>query len=177
MHVRRAVTVRRPVEEVYRYWRDFQNLPGFMDHLHAVHATIEKRSRWVAVTPTGAIVEWDVELVADVPNERIAWQSAEDADVSCTGDVHFRTAPGGRGTEVEVELSYDAPPGGKIGRLVAKLFGKDPGQQVERDLRRFKQVLETGEVLVSDATLAAKGAAQRPAQPREQARQLEPALR
>jgi len=177
MHARKAVTVRRPVEEVYRYWRDFQNLPGFMDHLRSIHATFEKRYHWVAVAPNGDRAEWDVELVEDVPNERIAWQSVEGADVNCSGTVHFRTAPGGRGTEVEVELRYDAPAGGKIGRTVARLFGKDPGQQVEQDLRRFKQVLETGEVIVSDATMTAKGAAQRPAQPAGQTRQLEPALR
>ncbi len=98
-------------------------------------------------------MEWDAETTEDRPNERIAWRSVEGADVSNAGAVRFVRAPGGRGTEIHVEMRYD-PPAGTLGRLVAKLFGEEPSQRVEGDLRRFKQVMEIGEVVRSDASLA-----------------------
>jgi uncharacterized membrane protein len=176
MHVRKASTINRRPEEVYRYWRDFQNLPRFMSYLEAVQVTGERRSHWRTSAPAGTTVEWDAEMVEDRLGELIAWQSLEGADVPNSGQVHFRPAPGGRGTEVDVELQFD-PPAGKLGRAVAKLFGKDPGQQVATDLRRFKQILETGEVVVSDATIEGAHLAQRPAQPPEEAPRLAAAMR
>jgi uncharacterized membrane protein len=176
VQVTKAITVRRPIDEVYAFWRDFQNLPRFMSHLEAVQVMGEGRSHWRAKAPAGATVEWDAEMIEDRPNELIAWRSLEGADVPNSGSVRFRPAPGEQGTEVEVELQYDAP-GGKLGRLVARLFGEEPSQQVAGDLRRFKQVLETGEIVRSDANLGDAGLAQRPAQPREDARPLEPAVR
>jgi uncharacterized membrane protein len=176
MHVKKAITVNRPLEEVYAFWHDFQNLPRFMSHIAVVGVLADRLTRWQTVAQDGTVIEWDVEMIEARPRELIAWQSAEGADVPNSGEVHFRPAPGGRGTEVEVEVRYDVP-AGKLGRMVARLLGKDPGQQVASDLRRFKQVLETGEVILSDATVVGDRLAQRPAQPPEQAPQLAAAVR
>jgi uncharacterized membrane protein len=151
VHVRRAITVNRSVEDVYRFWRDFTNLPRFMAHLESVQVQ-DNRSRWRAKAPAGTSVEWEAELVVDVPNERIAWQSLPGTFVPNHGSVRFVAAPGDRGTEVHVELRYE-PPGGAIGAAIAKLFGENPEQQIKGDLRRFKQVLEAGEVVHSDASV------------------------
>ncbi len=151
IHVTRGITVNRPIEEVYGFWHDFENLPRFMRHLESVRTMGDGRSHWKTKGPAGTSVEWDAVTTEDLPNESIAWRSIEGSGVSNRGMVRFRRAPGGRGTEVRVELTYD-PPGGKVGSLVAKLFGEEPGQQVRDDLYAFKQVMETGEVLVSDAT-------------------------
>jgi uncharacterized membrane protein len=174
--VKETITVRRPPEEVYRFWRDLENLPRFMRHLEAVQVTGERRSHWKAEAPAGRTVEWDAEIVEDRPNELIAWRSLEGADVRNSGRVRFRPAPGGQGTEVQVELRYD-PPGGTPGKTVATLFGKEPGQEVHGDLRRLKQVLEAGEVIISDATIEGSRLPQRPAQPPESARQYATAPR
>ena len=146
------MTINRSPEEIYHFWRDFQNLPRFMDHLESVDVLDERRSHWRAKAPAGKTVEWDAEIIEDRPNELIAWRSLENADVPNTGSVRFVPAPGGRGTEVHVELKYD-PPGGAVGVAIAKLFGEEPNQQVATDLRRFKQVMETGEVVQSDASI------------------------
>lgn len=152
VHVREATTVNRPREEVYRFWRDFGNLPRFMDHLESVEVLDDVRSRWKAKAPAGARVEWDAEIVEDRENELISWRSLQHADVSNSGSVRFVPAPGNRGTEVHVELRYQ-PPGGNLGAIVAKLFGEEPSQQVKGDLRRFKQVMEVGEVVHSEASI------------------------
>lgn len=148
----RVITINRSPEEVYQFWRDFQNLPRFMSHLESVHVIDEKRSRWVAKAPAGTSVEWDAEIIEDRPNQLIAWRSLEGADVDNAGTVSFNPAPGGRGTEVSVELEYN-PPGGALGAGIAKLFGEAPEQQIKGDLYRFKQVMETGEVVHSDASI------------------------
>ncbi len=153
IRVRKSITVNRPADEVYGFWRNFENLPRFMHHLESVQVTGAGRSHWKAKAPAGTSVEWDAETTEDRPNELIAWRSVEGADVSNAGEVRFVPAPGGRGTEIHVDLRYD-PPAGKLGALVAKLFGEEPNQQVDGDLRRFKQVLEIGEVLYSDASIA-----------------------
>jgi uncharacterized membrane protein len=161
IHTRRAITVGRPVEEVYGFWRDFQNLPRFMRHLESVTVTGDRRSHWKAKAPAGTSVEWDAETTDDRPNELIAWRSLPGSDVYNAGTVRFRPAPGGRGTEVRVDMEYD-PPLGKLGSKVAMLWREEPGQQVEDDLRHFKQVMETGEIVISDAT---KQRGPHPAQP------------
>ena len=145
IHVTRVITVNRPIEQVYAFWRNFENLPRFMAHLQSV-AVQDGRSHWKTRAPAGVTVEWDAMIVDDQPNRAIVWATTEEADVDHTGSVTFTPAPGGRGTEVRVELAYQ-PPGGRIGVAIAKLFGEEPGQQIEGDLRRFKQVLETGEVM------------------------------
>ena len=175
MHVRKAITVNRPVTEVFGFWQDFENLPRFMSHLQSVQTTGAGRSHWKTEGPAGQTVEWDAEVIETRPNETIAWRSLPGADVDNSGAVHFRAAPGDRGTEVVVDLHFDAP-GGSVGRLMAKLMGKDPSQQVGGDLRRFKQVLETGEVILSDAS-AGNGPMPHPAQPPKQPRQFATAAR
>lgn len=142
--VDRCVTINRPVDEVYRFWRNFENLPRFMHHLLSVTVFDERRSHWVARAPAGRTVEWDAEIVEEVVNERIAWRAVDNADVEHTGSVTFSSAPGDRGTEVRVMLHY-APPAGRLGTVLAKVFGEAPAQQIARDLRTFKQVMEAGE--------------------------------
>jgi uncharacterized membrane protein len=163
IRVRKSVTVNRPAEEVYAFWRNLENLPRFMKNLESVQVSGGNRSHWKAKAPAGTSVEWDAVTIEDRPNELIAWRSVEGADVPNVGVVRFVRAPGGRGTEIHVELRYD-PPAGKLGSLVAKLFGDEPGQQVDGDLRRLKQVLEIGEVVYSDASIAS---GLRPAHPPE----------
>jgi uncharacterized membrane protein len=161
VHVRKSITINRSPAELYGFWRDLSRLPTIMRHLESVTDLGDGRSRWKAKAPAGASVEWEAEIVEDQPNELIAWQSVEGADVPNAGSVRFVPAPGGRGTEVHVELRYD-PPGGKLGSAIAKLFGEEPGQQVDGDLRRFKQVIETGEVVLSDASIRKGPNAARP---------------
>jgi uncharacterized membrane protein len=151
--VRAAITIGQPIEVVYTFWRALENLPRFMNNLDEVTEIDERRSRWTAKAPAGTTVQWMAEIVNDRLNELIEWRSLPDSDVYNEGSVRFRRAPGDRGTEVHVELQW-APPGGKIGATVAKLFGQDPGQQLEKDLRHLKQVLETGEIVHSDASIA-----------------------
>jgi uncharacterized membrane protein len=143
--VRRSVSVNRPVGELYAFWRDFENLPRFMHHLESVTRNGPQRSHWVARAPAGRRVAWDAEIVEERPNELIVWRSLEDADVRNAGAVEFEQGPAGRGTTIRVSLSY-APPGGKLAAVIAKLFGEEPGQQIQDDLRRLKQLMEAGEV-------------------------------
>ena len=165
IHAKGTCVVNRPLEEVYNFWRNFQNLPRFMRHLESVEDLGDGRSHWVAKGPAGMNVEWDATIVADVPGEVITWRSLENSDVDNAGAVRFEQAAGRRGTIVRVNLEYN-PVGGVIGATVAKLFGEEPSQQLDEDLRRFKQVLEVGEVVVSDATLLGTGYfEQRPARP------------
>lgn len=164
MNLVQAVTINRSAAELYNYWHDFQNLPRFMNHLEEVQATGPGRSHWRAKAPAGKTVEWDAEIIEDHPGEYIAWRSLEGADVPNAGAVRFLPAATGRGTVVQVELRYD-PPGGPVGSAVAKLFGEEPTRQVWEDLHRFKQVMETGEVVRSDAALEGMGSSQRPGQP------------
>jgi uncharacterized membrane protein len=144
IRVDQSTTINRPRQEVFAFWRNFENLPRFMDHLESVRVLDEGRSRWVAKGPAGTRVEWDAEIEDEVPNELIAWRSLEGADVDHAGSVRF-TPGSGDITEVRVVLRYD-PPAGKAGAAVARLFGEDPERQGAEDLRRLKQVLEAAEV-------------------------------
>lgn len=164
LHLSKAITVRRPPQEVYAFWRDFRNFPNFMSHLESVAVLDERRSHWTARGPAARLVEWDAEITEDQPGQVLAWRSLEGADVQNSGRVRFVPAPGERGTEVHVEIEY-APPGGGLGSTVARLFGQEPHQQVQADLRKFKQVMETGEVIRSAATLGGTQLFQRAAQP------------
>jgi uncharacterized membrane protein len=162
--VNKSIVVNAEPSELYEFWHDFENLPRFMRHLDSVKVAGE-RSHWVAKGPAGSTVEWDAIVTEDRPNELIAWRSLEGSEVQNSGSVRFERAPGGRGTVVHVEIDY-SPPGGAVGALVAKLFGEEPDGQLQTDLRRFKQVIETGEVVISDGTLLGEGySEQRPAQP------------
>jgi uncharacterized membrane protein len=148
IRVEEVTTINRPIEDVYRFWRRLENLPRFMKHLESVEVIDDRHSRWRAKGLAGKIVEWEAEIVQDVRDEWIAWRTIK-GDVPNSGSVRFRRAPGARGTEVRVQMQY-SPPAGRIGRSVAALFGQSPEQQVHEDLHRFKQLLETGEVSVSD---------------------------
>ncbi|TYP89973.1 SRPBCC family protein [Blastococcus xanthinilyticus] len=164
-----ATTVNRPPQEVYARWHDFTRLPEFMAHVREVRPAGIGRWHWVAEAPGRRTVQWSAEVVEETPGERIRWRSLPGADVENAGVVEFRPAPGDQGTEVRVRLAY-AQPGGKAGKAVAKLFGEAPEQQVRDDLARFKQILETGQVVRSEGTpegpLARRMAKQQPAAPR-----------
>ena len=147
--VTRSITINRPADELYRYWRNFENLPNFMLHLKDVRVLDDRRSRWTAKAPAGTTVEWEGEITEDPPDLLSAWSSLPDADVKNSGEVRFEPAPRNLGTVVRVQIDYH-PPAGRLGKIVASLFGEEPGQQVSGDLRRFKQVVETGEVTRSD---------------------------
>jgi uncharacterized membrane protein len=165
VRVIRSVVINRTAEEIYRFWRDVENLPRFMYHLKSAWPTTTRRSHWVAAAPGGGSVEWDSEIVADHPGELIAWRSLEGSQVENSGTVRFEPRPGGRGTIVRVELEY-RPPGGIAGAALATLFHEAPQQQLHDDLRRLKQVLETGEIVRSDGSPQGTGSVrQRPAQP------------
>jgi uncharacterized membrane protein len=151
-NVKKSIIINSTPEELYQFWRDFENLPRFMQHLQSVEETADGRSHWVTKGPADSRVEWDAELT-------------EGSDVYNTGSVRFEEATGGRGTVIHVEIDY-APPGGVIGKAIAKLFGEDPQQQIYDDLRCLKQVIETGEVVISDGTFWDNGLlTQRPARP------------
>jgi uncharacterized membrane protein len=143
IHVEESVTINKPVYEVFRFWRNFENLPRFMNHLESVAVRENGISHWVAKGPAGVPVEWDARIINEVHNRVIGWQSLEGSTVATAGSVNFNETP--RGTEVRVHLQYN-PPGGKVGAAVARLFGEEPTLQVREDLRRFKQILETGRV-------------------------------
>ena len=168
IEVTKAVTVQRPADEVYRFWRSFENLPPFMEHLESVEVRDGQRSHWVAKGPAGRSIEWDAEIVEEQPGERLSWRSLPGASVHNEGSVSLKDVPGGRGTEVTVNLRY-APPAGTLGAAVAKLLGEEPATQLADDLRRFKQVIETGEVARSDGSPRGHSLLghlkQRPAQP------------
>ncbi len=140
-----AVTIACPREEVYRFWRSFANLPRFIRHVRRIDILDEKRSHWVVAAPLGRTVEWNAVVTEERPDELIAWESEEGADIRNTGRVELRDAPNGRGTEVRAIIVYE-PPAGQLGRAVARLLGREPALQTREDLRRLKQILETGEV-------------------------------
>ena len=151
VHVWEAVRVERPVAEVWRFWRRLKNLPRFMTHLDRVAETSERQSHWVAAGPAGLAVEWDAEIINEVENQILAWRSLPGSDVVTAGSVNFDAVRGGRSTQVRVHLQY-APPAGKAGAFIASLFGREPSQTIREDLRRFKQLLEAGEIPRATAT-------------------------
>lgn len=145
IRVDKSVTVNRPSQELFQFWRNFENLPRFMNHLKSVKVQDTKHSHWVAKGPLDSSIEWDAEIINEKPNEVIGWRSLEGASVPNAGSVQFKPAPGNRGTVVTVSLKYD-PPAGAIGAAVARLFGEEPDVQVGDDLRRFKEAMEAGEI-------------------------------
>lgn len=145
VHVTRAVTIDRPAEELFWFWRNFENLPRFMSHLHSVRVEDDKQSEWTAKGPAGAGIRWRAEIVNEHPNELIAWRSLEGTPVRHAGSVRFSPAPGNRGTVVRVEMKFE-PVAGVLGVTLARLFGKSPERTVAVDLMQFKQLMETGEI-------------------------------
>jgi len=163
MPTTKTIVVNRTPEDVYQVWLNFEQFPRFMKHLKQVSVRKDGRSHWIASGPGGQNYEWDAEIVENRPGELIAWRSLPGGDVENEGSVRFERVPGGRGTLVRVNLRY-SPPGGAAGKAVAMLFGAEPGQEVQEDLQRFKQIVETGEVVLSDASVHARA---HPAQPSE----------
>lgn len=149
--VGKTVTINRPRAELYAYWRDFSNLPNFMENLVSVEMLDHRRSRWVVKAPAGKTVEWIAAITEEIEGELIAWASEEGADVPNSGRIGFRDAPGGRGTWVSAIILYD-PPAGIIGKVIATMFQREPAIQARRELRRFKQLMETGEVATAART-------------------------
>ena len=142
VNVEAGIDVARPVEELYTFWRRLENLPRVMHHLESVEEIDVRRSRWRARGPMGTTVEWEAEIINEVPNKVIGWRSLEGSTVVTAGSVNFETLPG-NGTGVRVKLQYE-PPAGKLGAWVAWLFGEEPGVQIRDDLRRFKEMMEGG---------------------------------
>lgn len=149
VRIERVTTINRPIEEVYAFWKNFENFPKFMRHLENVHMSGPRRSHWHAKAPAGMTVAWEAETLEDRENEWIAWRSVEGSQIQNSGSVRFQRAPGARGTELRVQLQY-TPPGGRFGRALAWMFGEEPDQQIHEDLHRFKQLMETGEIPLSD---------------------------
>jgi uncharacterized membrane protein len=150
-----VITVNKPIEEVYAFWKNPENFSRFMDQIDSVRLTSGRRAHWKVKAPAGLSVEWDAEIVTDTPNELISWESVDSPDVENTGTVRFRRAAGNRGTEVELKMEY-TPKGGEVGKRIATFFSAIPKTQMMNDLRRFKQVIEVGEIVKSDAS-AVKG--------------------
>lgn len=148
IHVEQSMLIQKPAEQLYAFWRDFKNLPQIMTHLATVSVTNDGRTHWVATVPklAGAKVEWDAEVTADEPNRRIAWRSLPGSQVDTVGEVRFEPAPGDRGTYVHVTMNY-VPPAGKLGHLLAWLLNETPQSKMRDDLRNFKRLMETGEIL------------------------------
>ncbi len=152
----RAVTIQKSPEALYRYWRNFENLPRFMQHLQSVSVKDITHSHWIAKAPAGREVAWDAEIINEKEDKLIAWRSVGNADIDNAGSVHFTPAPGGRGTVVKVVLEYN-PPAGQAGKLVAKLFGEEPDTQVREDLRHFKEIMEAGEIPTIEGQPSGRG--------------------
>jgi uncharacterized membrane protein len=152
--VAKTVTINRDRHSLYAFWRDFRNLPLFMENIESVTLLDGGRSHWKVKAPAGTDVEWDSILIEDIPGEVIEWRSTEQASVKNSGRIEFRDSGNGRGTWVSATIAYD-PPAGKVGKAIAMLFGREPKVQARRDLRRFKQLMETGEISNSEPPLAA----------------------
>ncbi len=145
VEVEKSLTIVKSPEELYRFWRDFENLPKFMRHLRQVQRIDERRSRWTTNAPLGMTVSWEAEITHETPNQFLAWRSLPGSQIENVGSISFTPAPTGRGTEVKVSLRY-SPPAGRVGHIFATVFGRDAEQQVLEDLRRFKQLMECGEI-------------------------------
>ena len=148
LRVERTMTILRSPAELYLEWRDLTHWPELVPMLESVTLHDDRLSHWVARGPANTRIEWDAELITDEPDQFIAWRAVESSDVFNAGSVHFETAPGGRGTEVRVVLTY-MPPAGRLDAAMATIFGKSADRQVREGLRRFKQRMETREISVS----------------------------
>jgi uncharacterized membrane protein len=143
IHVEHSVLIHKRAAQLFRYWRDFENLPKFMEHLESVSVREEGISHWIAKGPAGINVEWDAQIINELEDKLIAWQSLKGSDVATAGSVTFDENE--QGTVVHVHMQYN-PPGGKLGAAIAFAFGEEPNIQVQEDLRRFKWLMETGAI-------------------------------
>jgi uncharacterized membrane protein len=158
-HVQESMTINRPLDELYRYWRNFENLPHFMKHLESVSVREEGVSHWVAKGPAGVTVEWDARIINEVTDKVIGWQSLDGSMISTAGSVNFDKDR--HGSRVTVHLQY-RPPAGKFGAILARLFDGAPSQTVREDLRRFKQLMETGEIPTTEGQPSGRRAKRAP---------------
>jgi uncharacterized membrane protein len=154
--VEKSVTVMKPAAELFAFWRNVSNLPIIMKHLESVKTIDNKKSHWVAKAPAGATVEWDAEIINEREGELIAWRSLPGSEIDNAGSVRFEPAAGGRGTQVKVSLIYN-PPAGSIGKMIARLMGEEPSMQIHEDLRRFKQLMEAGEISTIKGQASGRG--------------------
>jgi uncharacterized membrane protein len=145
IRVEQTMPINLAVSELFAFWRNFENLPRFMRNVDSVEVIDDKRSHWRVKGPMNVSYEWEAELINEVQDELIAWRTLENADVAHAGSVHFTPLPGGHGTAVRVVFEY-RPTGGRVAGAVAKLLGQDPGADVREDLRRFKRIMEAGEI-------------------------------
>jgi uncharacterized membrane protein len=159
LRVDRAITVAKPRAEVYRFWRDLENLPRFMKHVESVRVLDDRRSHWIVTAPASRTVEWEAEIINEIEDQLIGFRSLN-GRVDVAGAVQFKDAPGDRGTEVIVEIQYN-PPAGILGAFAAKMWGEEPSQQIEEDLRRFKQIMEAGEIPATHGQPAGRGESER----------------
>lgn len=146
-YVGRSVTINRPRAELFAYWRDFQNLPTFMENVEKIEFTGADRAVWTVKAPVGTTVEIETEVTAVVDDTSISWRSTEGSQIKTEGMVSFADAPGDRGTIVTADIGY-TPPGGDIGRAFAKLFATEPNVQARHELKRFKMLMEAGEIAI-----------------------------
>jgi uncharacterized membrane protein len=149
VHYETSLTINKSPAELYSFWREFKNLPLFMKNLVAVVTLDDLKSHWIAKGPNNTTIEWDAEIYNDIEGELIAWRSLENADVVNAGTVRFEAAPADRGTILRVTINYNLPLG-VIGKTVSQILGADPAQLIDEDLRRFKQLMETGEIATID---------------------------
>ena len=150
-----TITIGRPPNEIYDFWRNLENLPKVMRDLKSVRQTGPRRSHWTVNGPGGRSITWDAEITNDQPNESISWRAYSRQAIEHEGTVRFDSAPGDRGTIVRVEMSYDFP-GGGIGRTIAKVFGQTPEQKIQLDLYRMKQIIETGVIMTTEGQPAGR---------------------
>ena len=155
LRVESSILVNSPPQDVFRFWRDFENLPRFMSYLQSVRVTGDRRSHWIAKAAGAPAIEWDAEITEEVPGQRISWQSLRDSSVSNSGSVEFEAAPGRRGTIIRVQMDFGNR-AHALGAAIAALMGRHPEQIVDKDLRRFKQVLETGEIITTEGQSAGR---------------------
>jgi uncharacterized membrane protein len=156
IRVERSITINASREAVYSFWRNLENLPRFMKHVQCVRKVDDKHSHWMVEGPAGQTVEWDAEIINEIPNELLAWRSLPGASVDNAGSVRFEHATAGRGTKVTISLQYD-PPAGQIGVMIAKLFfGKEPERDVDIELHRLKSIMEAGEIATSQGQPAGR---------------------
>jgi uncharacterized membrane protein len=164
VHIETSIAIDKSPEELYRFWRDFKNLPLFMRSLESVSEIDESKSHWVAKGIGDVKVEWDAEIYNQKENELIAWRSLENADVVNAGSVRFEKAPTGRGTYVRVTMNYN-PPAGSLGASIAQLLGAEPRQLIKEDLRRLKQMMEAGEIATIEGQTSGRAATEATATP------------
>lgn len=155
--VERAATVNRNAAEVYRFWRELDNLPRFMEGVESIRQLDTGRHRWTAESSDGRRLEWETEILDDEPGRLLSWASRPDSEIAAWGSVRFVPAPGDRGTEVHLAERFQPPVSQRVSEWFWNLFGENPGVRLQEDLRRFQQLMETGELISTEGQPRGKG--------------------